>query len=301
MKNIESGNFSIDNSGNDRKSGFKNEGLTGKSGNKFLENISSPTFFSSSKNNPKQKIRIDELVHKLNPEISLEKCKKLIMAGQIRSDSQPVDKPGTRVKQSACVEIIGIKKYVSRAGYKLEGAWKEINFSIKGKIALDIGISTGGFTDFLLQKNIFHVIGVDVGQGITDNKIRNNERCTLLEKTNARNLTLETVRPITKHLGREIDLVLMDVSFISVLKIIPALIKCVSKTAEFVIMVKPQFEIEKHRVPNGGVLSASDSEDVFKTMRQRFVSFGFEIKGEGNAGIKGTKGNQERFYWMEMK
>ena len=172
-----------------------------------------------------KKIRLDELVAQ-HQTISVELAKKLILAGKVRVKDQPVDKCGQLVSRDSSLQVLSdSRRFVSRSGEKLDGVLTQQNIDVSGLTALDVGISTGGFTDCLLNRGASHVVGIDVSYGLTDLKIRDDARVTLLERTNARKLTLDSFQKAISKRGlvktrSDFKLVVMDVSFISVQKVI---------------------------------------------------------------------------------
>ena len=193
-----------------------------------------------------KKERIDKLLVEKGLVESREKAQRLIMAGMVFVNNQRIDKVGTKVKVSSDIFIKEKEKYVSRGGYKLEKGIKDFNWNVKDKVCIDIGASTGGFTDCLLQNGAKKVYAVDVGKNQLSEKLRNNEKVISLEKTNARYLT-------EKEIPEKLDCFVSDVSFISILKILPNLCNLLKEGAEGIILIKPQFELSKKEVKNGVV------------------------------------------------
>ena len=169
---------------------------------------------------------------------------------------------------------------------------------------MDIGISTGGFTDVLLQNNINHVLGIDVGYGILDYKLRKSTQLSLLERTNAREVTLTEINGAIKkfHLNiNDFSLVVMDVSFISVFRILPNLIALLKEDTEYIILIKPQFEAKKEMVGLGGIISNPDHmTEILENVEKQFQEMDFEIIQSKASDVKGTKGNQEYFYYVRL-
>ena len=194
-----------------------------------------------------RKQRLDaELVQRgLAP--SREKAQALILAGEVLVNGQKASKSGQLVGEDAKLEVSQPLRYVSRGGLKLEAALTAFHVSAEGKICLDIGTSTGGFTDCLLQNGAARVHAVDTGAGQIDWKLRTDPRVILHEKTNARYLSPDVI-------GEPVDLVVCDVSFISVTLIIPALIPIAKPDADWIILVKPQFEVGRENVGSGGIV-----------------------------------------------
>ncbi len=180
------------------------------------------------------KKRLDQLLVEQNPQYSRQQIQGWIMQGKVFVNDQKVTKAGAQVKETDQVELRAqAQKYVSRAGFKLEGALDYFNIDVTDLVALDAGISTGGFTDCLLQRGAKKVYGIDVGHGQVHEKILTNERLVLREQTNLR--TLETV-------GEKVDLMTLDLSFISVLKVMDAVVKLLNDNGQLIVLIKPQFD-----------------------------------------------------------
>ncbi len=251
------------------------------------------------------KKKLDELLVSRGFIPSLDEAQRYIMAGKVLIDDEVISKPGTLCSTTSCIRIKEKKSiYVSRSGDKLAKFLKKIDLKIKDKCAIDIGISTGGFTDVLLQNNINHVIGIDVGYGILDYKLRKSTQLSLLERTNAREVTITEINAAIKkvHLNiNDFSLVVMDVSFISVFKILPNLISFLKKDTEYVILIKPQFEAKKEMVGLGGVISnPSHMKEILENVEKQFQEMNFEIIQSKASDVRGTKGNQEYFYYVKL-
>jgi len=193
------------------------------------------------------KQRIDQLLVERNLAPSREKARALILAGQVMVDGQRVDKAGHTVSADARVEVAQSMRYVSRGGLKLEGALEHFGIAVEGLVAIDVGSSTGGFTDCLLQRGAVRVYAIDVGTGQLDWKLRNDPRVIAREQVNARYLD-------AAMFPEQMDLAVCDVSFISVTMILPMLPPILKPDAGMVILVKPQFELERHQVGKGGIV-----------------------------------------------
>jgi len=217
------------------------------------------------------------------------RAQALIRAGRVLVDDTPVDKPGTPVRSEAQIRVRGEeRRFVSRGGEKLAGALEDLGVDPAGRICLDIGASTGGFTDCLLQRGARHVFAVDVGYGQLDARLRAEPRVTVMERTNARKLEAAALDPRP-------DLVSIDVSFISVRLLLPNLAEQLP-SAELLIMVKPQFEVGRGQVGKGGVvrdpgLRAAAVADV----KQCATELGWAAAGEAASRLAGPKGNREIF------
>jgi 23S rRNA (cytidine1920-2'-O)/16S rRNA (cytidine1409-2'-O)-methyltransferase len=207
-------------------------------------------------------------------------------------DDVPVDKPGMHVAADAALRLRGVqRRFASRAGEKLAGALADLGVDPAGRACLDIGASTGGFTDCLLQAGAASVVALDVGYGQLDLRLRNDARVRLLERTNARHLQPEA---IPEH----IELVTLDVSFISARLVLPAIVR-VAPQAEVLVLVKPQFEVGTGRVGKGGVvrdeaLRAEAVESVAECAR----TLDYVVAGRAESRLEGPKGNREVFLWL---
>jgi 23S rRNA (cytidine1920-2'-O)/16S rRNA (cytidine1409-2'-O)-methyltransferase len=195
----------------------------------------------------KQRRRLDLLLVERGLVASREKGQALILAGQVLVDGQKVDKPGHAVAADAKIELAEQPRYVGRGGLKLEAALDNFGIPVAGQICLDIGSSTGGFTDCLLQRGASRVYAIDAGTAQLDWKLRNDPRVIVREQVNARYLTRNEV-------PEPIHLAVCDVSFISITMILPVLPNLLAPGAEMVILVKPQFELERHQVGKGGII-----------------------------------------------
>jgi 23S rRNA (cytidine1920-2'-O)/16S rRNA (cytidine1409-2'-O)-methyltransferase len=221
---------------------------------------------------------------------SREKAQGLILAGQILVDEQKQEKCGTLVDAQAAVRMLGdAPKYVSRGGLKLEGALEHFRINPGAKVCLDVGASTGGFTDCLLQHGAGKVYAVDAGTNQLDWKLRCDSRVVVLEKTNARYLSFDQI-------GGLADLVTVDVSFISATLILPALVPLLASPADLLVLVKPQFEVGKGRVGKGGIVRdpAQHQESVAKVSR-KLLELGFSQLSSMESPLPGAEGNREFF------
>jgi len=235
------------------------------------------------------KIRLDVLVHERGLAPSRERAQALLLAGSILVNGQKATKPGTQVASDARVEMIGEpQKYVSRGGLKLEGALEDFGVLPEGKICLDVGSSTGGFTDCLLQRGATRVYAVDVSNDQLDWKLRQDPRVVFLEK-NARYLEAADV-------AERAELALMDVSFISATKVLPALVGAVAAGAQLLVLIKPQFELAKGEVGKGGIVKDTAlHRKAIESVTQAAKALGLEVLGVKPSHIAGTEGNQEFF------
>ena len=240
-----------------------------------------------------KKVRIDKLLLDLNLVPSRERGRALIMAGKVLVDETAVTKAGTPVDPAATVRIKGETcPYVSRGGLKLAGALDDLGIDVAGKIVLDVGASTGGFTDVCLKRGATHAYAVDVGTNQLDYTIRSDPRVFSLEKTNARELTPEM-------LPGPADLAVIDVSFISLTKVLPNVVACLAPDGAVLAMVKPQFEVGKKNVGKGGVVR----DPVLRKRAVDDVSanaagLGLVETGRADSQITGPKGNLETFVYF---
>jgi 23S rRNA (cytidine1920-2'-O)/16S rRNA (cytidine1409-2'-O)-methyltransferase len=233
------------------------------------------------------KVRLDKLLldRKLAP--SRERAQALIFAGKILVNDQKIEKAGTSVDEAAEIRLLGEDlKFVSRGGLKLERALDHWGIDVAGKTCLDVGASTGGFTDCFLQCGAAKVIAVDTGRGQIDFRLRNDPRVKLLEKTNARYLTREQI-------GGRADFVAMDVSFISATLVLPAVIAA-ADPREIVVLVKPQFEVGKENVGKGGIVKDSELQQGSVTkVRDALVTLKCRSTDVIESPILGAEGNRE--------
>ena len=252
-----------------------------------------------------KKVKLDDLLVERGFFNTTDLAKRIIMAGDILIDDVVITQPGTLCDPKSRVRIKQKKsEFVSRGGDKLAKFFESNPLEIKNKCCLDIGISTGGFTDVLFRNNALHVLGIDVGYGILDYQLRKNSKLSLLERTNAREVTETEINDsLSKHhlSNNDIELVVMDVSFISVFKILPNLIDLLKKDTDYIILIKPQFEGRKEWIDYGGIVTNPDYlARILEGVTQNFTELGFEIINSEPSNIKGTKGNQEYFYQVKL-
>jgi 23S rRNA (cytidine1920-2'-O)/16S rRNA (cytidine1409-2'-O)-methyltransferase len=254
------------------------------------------------------KQRLDTLLVDLCLCSSRQEAQRLIRAGEVLVNQQLIDKPGTEVDTTAKIQIKEKSPYVSRGGEKLAKALEEFGIPVKGRICLDGGISTGGFTDCLLQAGAKRVYGVDVGYGQVDWRLRNDERVVLKERTNLRYLQpaelygdLSSSTPDRELEGVYADLGVVDVSFISLTKILAALWNLLQPPREVVLLVKPQFEVGRDRVGKKGVVrDSNDHADAIAQVLQAAQKLGWTYKGLTWSPITGPAGNIEYLLWLGM-
>tara|TARA_A100001015_G_scaffold320996_1_gene449539 strand:+ start:1564 stop:2343 length:780 start_codon:yes stop_codon:yes gene_type:complete len=252
-----------------------------------------------------KKLALDELLVERGFIPSKEEAKRYIMAGKILIDDIVITKPGTLCNPKSRVRLKEKKsEFVSRGGDKIWHFIEKNNINVKDKCCLDIGISTGGFSDVLLRKEALHILGIDVGYGILDYQLRRNNQLSLLERTNAREVTKEEINTtIQKHhlSAEDIQLVVMDVSFISIFKILPNLIEILEPTTEYLVLVKPQFEAPKEMVDIGGIITSEDDlKNTLNKVEENLHKLNFNIKISEPSQLKGAKGNQEFFYYLNL-
>jgi len=241
-----------------------------------------------SKPKPEKK-RLDLLVVERGLAESRTKAQAMILAGEIRVDGERSDKAGTLVDAGARIEISGASaKYASRGGFKLEGAIEDFGVEVQEKTCLDIGASTGGFTDCLLQHGARRVYAVDVSPEQMAWRLQQDARVTRIGE-NARNLKPGQIAELA-------DLVTIDVSFISVAKVLPAVVAAAGPSAEYLILVKPQFELDRGDIGPGGIVrDASLHQRAVERVRQAAVATGLSVDGVHPSRVTGAEGNQEFF------
>jgi 23S rRNA (cytidine1920-2'-O)/16S rRNA (cytidine1409-2'-O)-methyltransferase len=217
-----------------------------------------------------------------------------VLAGDVRlgDERRRAEKPGQMVADDVAVEVAERARFVSRGGQKLDNALAAFGLDVRGRLCLDAGASTGGFTDCLLQRGAGHVIALDVAYGELDWKLRNDPRVTVIERRNARELEREEVpyRP---------DLVVADLSFISLAKVLPRLLATVAPAWDCIALVKPQFEVGRERVGKGGVVRSADHRRAaLVAIGEWAVENGHAVLGYASSGLPGPAGNLESFVWL---
>lgn len=235
-----------------------------------------------------QKERLDILLVNRNLAASREKAKAVIMSGIVYVNGQKEDKPGAVFDAAAMVEVRGSTlKYVSRGGLKLEKAMSSFDLSLDGKICMDVGSSTGGFTDCMLQNGAKKVYAVDVGHGQLDWRLRNDERVVCMEKTNIRYVTPEDIPD-------QIEFSSIDVSFISLTKVLGPVQKLLAADGQIAALIKPQFEAGREKVGKKGVVREKSTHlEVIEKVISYAKELGFEILNLDYSPIKGPEGNIE--------
>jgi 23S rRNA (cytidine1920-2'-O)/16S rRNA (cytidine1409-2'-O)-methyltransferase len=250
----------------------------------------------TSEGAPKLKERLDRLLVDRGLVATRERGRALIMAGQVLIDDRVADKPGHLVPVSAGIRIKGeVLPYVSRGGLKLAKALDEFGIDVTGLSAIDVGASTGGFTDCLLQRGAARVIAVDVGYGQLAWKLRQDPRVICREKTNIRHLTCE-------ELPFRADLAVIDASFISLDKVLPATLQLLQDDAMIIALIKPQFEVGKGEVGKGGVVrDPAKHQAVLDAVQGSALGLGLTVLGLTESPILGPKGNREFLIWLRKE
>ncbi len=244
------------------------------------------------------KVRIDKLLVDRGLVPSRERAQALILAGKVLVNEQKVEKSGASVADDSAIRLLGDDlRYVSRGGLKLERALQNWNVDPSGRTCLDIGASTGGFTDCLLQHGAVRVIAVDTGYGQIDMKLRSDARVRLLEKTNARYLEAAQLTPLLNP-GERISLIAMDVSFISATLVFPAVIAAIAPAradlVEVIVLVKPQFEVGRENVGKGGIVRDPEAQAAsVEKVRQCIGELGATSVDVIDSPILGAEGNRE--------
>ena len=241
----------------------------------------------------KGKERVDRLLVKLGLAESHEKAAAMILAGKVLAAGTVVDKAGRLVADDAEITILPGIPYVSRGGLKLEGVLNYFSIDVKGLTVMDVGASTGGFTDCLLKMGAGKVFAVDVGKGILDWRLRNDKRVVVMEERNIRYLEF-------KDIGEGLDMAVIDVSFISLERVIPKVKEFLKPGGLTLALIKPQFEVMKTEVEKKGIIRDSRKhEKVIDRIRIFSEGLGFIVKGICESAIRGAKGNREFWIYLE--
>ena len=237
------------------------------------------------------KERIDKLLVERGLVETRAKARAVIMAGDVLVDGQRVDKAGTAVAVDAPIELVAPPPYVSRGGFKLAGALDEFGLDVTGRVCADVGACTGGFTDVLLQRGATRVYAIDVGHGQLDWKLRQDERVQVMERTNAR---------YVQALDEPVDLTVIDVSFISLRLILPAVAQWLRPNGDVVALVKPQFEAGPEQVGKGGIVrDPAVHRQVLSNIAEWATDTGWSISGLTQSSLTGTDGNVEFLIWLQ--
>jgi 23S rRNA (cytidine1920-2'-O)/16S rRNA (cytidine1409-2'-O)-methyltransferase len=236
-----------------------------------------------------KKIRLDQLLVARGFFPSREQARRAILAGQVSVATRIADKPSELLDAQTALAVKPMRKYVGRGALKLEPALQHFDIDLRGETALDIGASTGGFTDCMLQRGAEKVYAVDVGYGQLDWKLRNDPRVIVLEKINARFLTRD-------HVQESVDICVIDVSFISLTLILPNALALLKPDGVILALIKPQFELQRAEVGKGGIVRDARLHQKAQDKIVAFVNdMGHVVAGIAPAGIKGADGNQEFF------
>src|SRR3989338_3297970 len=241
-----------------------------------------------------QKKRLDSLLVERGIIQSRERAKGLILSGDVSVNGNPVNKAGILVDEDAEIKLTGKDiPYVSRGGLKLEKAIKEFNINVKDKVAIDVGASTGGFTDCLIQYGAKKVYAVDVGYGQLAWKLRNDPRVVVIERKNIR-----YIKP--SDIGEPVDIATIDVSFISLKLVLPVVKNLLKENGEIIALIKPQFEIGKGEVEKGGIVRDREKhEKVISEIKSFAIDSGFKVLNVTESPIAGQKGNVEFLIYFQ--
>jgi 23S rRNA (cytidine1920-2'-O)/16S rRNA (cytidine1409-2'-O)-methyltransferase len=239
-----------------------------------------------------EKARIDAVLAERGLFPSRSAAAGAVRAGEVRVgvDGPVALRPSQLVDPSADLRVDSGPRFVSRGGIKLENALNALGVEVEGRPCLDVGASTGGFTDCLLQRGAVGVAAVDVAYGQLDLRMREDPRVTVLERQNARTL-------VPADLPFRPQLAVVDVSFISLAKVLPAIVACLAKAGEVLAMVKPQFELGRERVRKGVVRDAADRREAILAVALIVAELGLPVRGFASSGLPGPKGNRETFVW----
>ena len=218
---------------------------------------------------------------------SREKAKRLIQEGKVRVEGKVVQKPAHPVPEGARVELLAEERYVGRGAYKLLGALEAFPGEPRGKVAADLGASTGGFTQVLLERGARRVYAVDVGKGQLHPRLREDPRVVALEEQDARTLVLP----------EPVDLVVMDVSFISSTLLLPKVLELLKPQGEALVLVKPQFELGP-KAHKGVVREEAKRREALRRVREKALELGFQVLGEKESPLPGKEGNLEYWLWL---
>ena len=242
-----------------------------------------------------KKLRLDQLLVGRGLFPSREQARSAILAGEISVASRLADKPSELLDEQTAIAVKPTRKYVGRGALKLESALDYFDIDLEGKTALDIGASTGGFTDCMLQRGIEKVYAVDVGYGQLDWKLRNNPRVSVLEKVNARFLTRD-------HVQEVVDVCVIDVSFISLTLILPNALALLKRDGVILALIKPQFELQRSEIGKGGIVR---DPRLHQKAQDKIVAFVNDLGHVGAdiapAALKGADGNQEFFACIQKR
>src|SRR5438552_1596274 len=242
-----------------------------------------------------KKIRLDQLLVARGFFVSREQARRAILAGEVSVGTRTAAKPSEPLDEKTVIAVKPTRKYVGRGALKLEPALDYFDIELQGKSAMDIGASTGGFTDCMLQRGAEKVYAVDVGHGQLDWQLRNDARVIVLEKINARSLSCE-------HIPEPVDVCVIDVSFISLTLILPNAFDLITSTGVILALIKPQFELQRSEVGKGGIVR---DQDLHQKAQDKIVAFVTQLDdliiGIVPSAVKGADGNQEFFACMRKR
>jgi len=235
--------------------------------------------------------RLDQALVDRGLAASRERAQAMVRAGLVRLDGVPADRPDQLIDERQTVELVGEQPYVSRGGEKLAAALDQFGIDVRGRRCLDVGASTGGFTDVLLQRGAASVVAVDVGYGQLAWRLRQDPRVTVMERVNIRHL---------EQLPMAADLAVIDVSFISLRLVLPKVRTLLASPGDVVALVKPQFEVGRGAVGKGGIVRDPEQHGRVLSELGRFApTIGYRVRGEMPSPILGTKGNREFLIWLQ--
>jgi 23S rRNA (cytidine1920-2'-O)/16S rRNA (cytidine1409-2'-O)-methyltransferase len=241
-----------------------------------------------------KRVRLDSLLSQRGLFPSRSRAAASVLAGDVvlLPDRRRAEKPGQLVSADVQVEVTGAPPFVSRGGIKLANALDALGVDVSSRRCLDIGASTGGFTDCLLKRGAAHVVAVDVAYGELDWRLRSDPRVTVIERTNARSLDPQKLPYLA-------EAIVIDVSFISLTKVMPAALRCAAPRFDCLALVKPQFEVGREAVGKGGVVREPDARRrALLDVGQAAQALGASVLGYASSGLPGPKGNLETFVWL---
>ena len=241
------------------------------------------------------RVRLDQRVVELGLESTRSRARARILAGDVRQGDRVLDKPGTLVAADVELQLRERPRYVSRGGQKLAGALQAFKLDPTGLRCADVGASTGGFSDCLLQHGAASVLAIDVGYGQLALSLRNDPRVEVCERTNIRHFALPAE-------AARFDLVTADLAFISLRTVLPQLVALLAPAGQLLLLVKPQFELERRHVGSGGVVrDPALREQAARSVGEEAAKQGLALLGEADSVLPGPKGNVERFLWLQPR